>query len=92
MLAIGVWCNCCIREKRQVDMDAHPTKNLSETAARGETVPRKPRARARLPLTIGRAYERFLELPAVFVVAVMWMVGVALLGSIALVGVLAGSI
>jgi len=66
-------------------MSAHPTKNLSETTARGETVPRKPRARARLPLTIGRAYERLLELPVVFVLAVMWMVGMALLGSIALV-------
>jgi hypothetical protein len=84
-----------------VDMSVHPTKNLSEATVRGETVPREPRARARLPLTIGRTYEQFLELPAVFVVAVGWMVGVALLGSIALgaywtartlVGVLAGSI
>jgi len=68
-----------------VVMDAHPTKNPYETAARGEAAPRKPGARARLPLMIGRAYGRILELPVVFVLAVMWVVGVALLGSIALV-------
>jgi hypothetical protein len=38
-----------------------------------------------LPLTIGRAYERFLERPPMVVLAVLWMVGTALLGSIALV-------
>jgi hypothetical protein len=66
-------------EKRQANT------GVPETAARGETVPRKPRARARLPLTIGRAFERFLELPVVVVLAVMWLAGVALLGSVALV-------
>ena len=34
---------------------------------------------------VAAAYERFLELPAVVVIAVGWIVGVALLGSIALV-------
>ena len=58
---------------------------LPETAARGEAVPREPRAPARLPLSIGQAYERFLGLPPAFVLAVMWVAGVALLGSIALV-------
>ena len=58
---------------------------LPETAARGEAVPREPRAPARLPLSIGQAYERFLGLPpAAFVLAVMWVAGAALLGSIAL--------
>jgi hypothetical protein len=53
--------------------------------ARGEAVPREPRASARLPIALGRTYERFLELPPAFVLAVLWMAGVALLGSIALV-------
>ena len=55
-----------------------------ETAARGEAVPREPRASARLPLSVGRTYERFLGLPPAFVLAVMWVAGAALLGSIAL--------
>ena len=71
--------------KRQVDTIAHPTKRVSKTTASGQDVPRKPRTCARLPLTIGRAYERFLELPQVVVLAVLWTVGTALLGSIALV-------
>jgi hypothetical protein len=41
-------------------------------------------AYGRLPLTIGQAYEQFLEIPVV-VLAVLWIVGVALLGSMALV-------
>ena len=53
--------------------------------ARGEAVPQGSRAAADLPHAVGRIYERFLELPPAFVLAVMWMVGVALLGSIALV-------
>ncbi len=40
---------------------------------------------------IGRAYEWFLQLPAVIVLTVLWMVGAALLGSIALVVYVAGS-
>ncbi len=63
---------------------AHPTKNLPEAMARGQAVPREPRADVRWPLAIGRTYERFLELPQAFVLAVLWMVGTALLGSIAL--------
>ena len=38
-----------------------------------------------MPLAIGRTYERFLGLPPAFVLAVMWVTGTALLGSIALV-------
>ncbi len=56
-----------------------------ETATRGEAVRQEPRAPARLPLSIGRTYERFLELPPALVLLVMWVAGVALLGSIALV-------
>ena len=58
---------------------------LPETAARGEAVPREPRAPARLPLSIGQAYERFLGLPPAFVLAVLWVAGVALIGTCALV-------
>jgi hypothetical protein len=61
-----------------------PTKNLPETVARGQAVLQEPRAAVRWPLAIGRTYERFLELPVVVVLAVMWMVGAALLGSSAL--------
>ncbi len=53
--------------------------------ARGEAVPREPGASARLPIALGRTYERFLGLPPAFVLAVLWLAGVALLGSIALV-------
>ncbi len=53
--------------------------------ARGEAVPRGPGASARLPIVLGRTYERFLGLPPALVLAVLWMAGVALLGSIALV-------
>ena len=38
-----------------------------------------------MPLTVGQAYERFLELPVVVVLAVLWLAGTALLGSVALV-------
>ena len=31
--------------------------------------------------TIGRAYERFLELPVVVVLAVLWLLGGAIIGS-----------
>ncbi len=58
---------------------------LPETGERGAAVRQEPRAPARLPLSIGQAYERFLGLPPAFVLLVMWVAGVALLGSIALV-------
>jgi hypothetical protein len=62
----------------------YPTKNLPETVARGQAVLQEPRAAVRGPLAVGRTCERFLELPVVFVLAVMWLAGAALLGSIAL--------
>jgi hypothetical protein len=61
-----------------------PTTNLPQAVARGQAVRREPRAAVRWPLAVGRTYERFLELPQAFVLAVLWMVGAALLGSIAL--------
>ena len=66
------------------ERDARATKNLPEAVARGQAVPREPRAAVRWPLAIGRTYERFLELPPAFVLAALWVVGAALLGSIAL--------
>ncbi len=67
-------------------MNAPSPKNLPNTTGRRQAVSRMPRAREdRLLPTIGRAYERFLELPVAFVLAVMWVVGVALMGSGALV-------
>ena len=35
--------------------------------------------------SIGRAYERFLELPVLVVLLVLWVAGVAMLGSVVLV-------
>ena len=67
----------------QGETDVRPTKNLPEAVARGQAVLREPRAAVRWPLAIGRTYERFLELPVVFVLAALWIVGAALLGSIA---------
>ena len=61
-----------------------PTTDRPQAVARGQAVRRKPRAAVRWPLAVGRTYERFLELPQAFVLAVLWMVGAALLGSIAL--------
>jgi len=68
----------------QGETDVRPTTNLPEAVARGQAVPREPRAAVRWPLAVGRTYERFLELPPAFVLAALWMVGAALLGSIAL--------
>ena len=56
-----------------------------ERAARDEAVRQEPRATARLPLSIGRTYGRFLELPPALVLLVMWVAEAAILGSIALV-------
>ena len=36
------------------------------------------------PSLIGRAYEGFLELPVAFVLLVLWVAGVAMLGSVVL--------
>ena len=48
---------------------------------------RKARAEAApsSPSVIGRAYEGFLELPVLVVLLVMWVAGVAMLGSVVLV-------
>ena len=67
-----------------MDTRTDPTKTLPEAVARGQAVPREPRATVRWPLAVGRTYERFLELPQAFVLPALWMVGAALLGSIAL--------
>jgi hypothetical protein len=66
-------------------MEARPTKTHFQTATRGEAAPREQGTHALLSLTVGQAYERFLELPVVVVLAVMWLAGATLLGSIALV-------
>ncbi len=66
-------------EKRQANT------GFPETTARGEAVPQESKAAADSPHAVGRTYERFLELPPAFVLAVMWLAGAALLGSIALV-------
>lgn len=55
-------------------------ENARQAKAKGRTVPENPRAPARVPATIERAYERFLALPVTFVLAVLWMVGAVLLG------------
>ena len=47
---------------------------------------------APLLVGIGRAYERFFEMPGAFVLAALWVAGVALLGSCALVLYIAASV
>ena len=66
-------------------MNPHATTYAGKAIAEGQAVPLKPRIPDRSPLTIGRAFERFSELPAVFVIVVLWMMGVALFASSALV-------
>ena len=63
-----------MEKQRQADTD------FPETATRGEVVPQAPRASARLPLSIGQKYERFLELQPALVLLAMWAAGAALLG------------
>ena len=59
---------------------------------RDGVAPKAPKSYARIPPTVGRAYERFLELPVALMLAVMWLVGAALLGSGVLVVYLAGRV
>ena len=67
-------------------MNTLSRKNLPKTRSRCEAVPRNPRAQEdRLPPTIRRAYVRFLELPPLVVLAMVWVVAVAVLGSLVLV-------
>jgi hypothetical protein len=66
-------------------MDSRSTKTIPEKITKGEVPPRKRRIQTRLLLTIERFYERVLKLPPVVVCWAMWMVGLALLGAIALV-------
>jgi hypothetical protein len=44
------------------------------------------------PKRIARAYERFLEMPVLVVLAVLWVAGAALLGSLALALYMVGSL
>ena len=67
-----------IHERRQAGMDGRKTK------ARDSVVPKAPKVPARLLPAVGRTYEGFLELPVALVLVVMWLVGVALEGSGAL--------
>jgi len=59
--------------------------DVRETKAKHAVVPKAPTTPARFSHAGSRAYGRFLELPPVVVLAVLWLAGAALLGSIALV-------
>ena len=56
------------------------------------TPPVQQETSAPLSMGIGRAYERFLEMPGAFVLAALWVAGAALLGSCALVLYIAASV
>jgi hypothetical protein len=43
----------------------------------------KNKNRARIGERIGTAYERFLDLPVPVVLAILWLTGIVLIGSIA---------
>jgi hypothetical protein len=62
------------------------------TKASSASVPTTPTAPTPISADIGQAYEWFLELPVVIVLTVLWVAGVALLGSCALVLYMAGSV
>ena len=62
------------------------------TKARSEAAPTTPTAPTPMSAAIGRAYEWFLQLPAMIVLTVLWVVGAVLLGSFALVLYAAGSV
>jgi hypothetical protein len=51
-----------------------------------------PRTSTPISGPIARAYERFLEMPVLVVLAVLWVAGAALLGSLALALYMAGSL
>ena len=57
-----------------------------------EATPVQQETSAPLSMRIGRAYERFLEMPGAFVLAALWVAGAALLGSCALVLYIAASV
>ena len=57
---------------------------VRETKAGHKAVPKAPKAHAPAPSAVGRAYDRFLELPVALVLAVMWVAGAVLLCSGAL--------
>ena len=56
------------------------------------TPPVQQETSAPLSMGIGRAYERFLEMPGAFVLAALWVAGAALLGWCALVLYIAASV
>ncbi len=68
-------------------MLAQSSKTSRTAKFEGESVyvRTKPKGPARLALAVGQPYERFLELPVALMLAVMWVAGVVLMGSGALV-------
>ena len=62
--------------------------DVRETKAKPSVVPKATTTPARtcpaVGLALGRALERFLRLPPAVVLAVFWLAGAALLGSVAL--------
>ena len=57
----------------------------NDTRARRARVEAAPSSRSIIGRAIGRSYERFLEFPVLVVLGVMWVAGVAVLGSMVLV-------
>jgi hypothetical protein len=84
-----------VAEKVAGVMDGHqavvvrdrPTKARSQSAPTIPGTPTPP-----ISAEIGQAYEWFLQLPGVIVLAVLWVAGAVLLGSCALVLYMAGSV
>ena len=79
------------------DARAAHTTNAFAPTARAEVSVAGPsnapaNAPANAPKRLARAYEGFLEMPVLVVLAVMWVAGAALLSSCALVLYVAGSL
>ena len=71
---------------------AHTTNAFAPTARAEGSVAGPSNAPANAPKRLARAYEGFLEMPVLVVLAVMWVAGAALLSSCALVLYVAGSL
>jgi hypothetical protein len=64
---------------------AASTINVDQAAINTRAKKTSVKAPPSIPSVIGRAYEGFLELPALVVLGMMWVAGVAMLGLCALV-------
>jgi hypothetical protein len=77
-----------MREKKQVFPRTRSDENRPQDENKGAKPPPRDEGRPRVPpdapasSALGRAYERFLELPVPVVLVVLWLIGAVLLGTV----------